>query len=62
MRIPAILFLGFWFVQQAFYGVANLNLRSNIGMEGGGVADWTRVGGFVFGQFLSLFSSQRKDL
>lgn len=66
VRIPAIFFLGFWFVQQAFYGVANLNARSNIGIEGGGVAYWAHAGGFVFGvilgPLLGLFSSKRKDL
>jgi membrane associated rhomboid family serine protease len=25
-RVPAIFFLGFWFVQQAFYSVASLNV------------------------------------
>ncbi|MEC4986091.1 MAG: rhomboid family intramembrane serine protease, partial [Oscillatoria sp. PMC 1076.18] len=51
-RIPAIFFLGFWFVQQAFYGVASLNAPANIGMEGGGVAYWAHAGGFVFGAIL----------
>lgn len=37
-RLPAHLFLGFWFVQQAFYSVASLQSRSDIGMEGGGIA------------------------
>jgi len=36
--VPAVFFLGFWFVQQAFYGVASLNTPTNIGMEGGGIA------------------------
>lgn len=65
VRIPAIFFLGFWFVQQALYGVASLNARSNIGMEGGGVAYWAHAGGFVFGvilgPLLGLFSSKRQD-
>lgn len=66
VRIPAIFFLGFWFVQQALYGIASLNVRSNIGMEGGGVAYWAHAGGFIFGVILApllgLFSSQRKNL
>ena len=61
VRIPAFFFLGFWFVQQAFYGVASLNAPANIGMEGGGVAYWAHAGGFVFGAILGplmgLFSS-----
>jgi len=52
VRIPAIFFLGFWFVQQALYGVASLNAPSNIGMESGGIAYWAHAGGFVFGAIL----------
>ncbi len=61
-RIPAIFFLGFWFLQQALYGIASLHVRSNIGMQGGGIAYWAHAGGFIFGIILGplfgLFSSQ----
>lgn len=61
-RIPAMFFLGFWFVQQALYGVASLQAPANIGMEGGGIAYWAHAGGFVFGAILGpilgLFSSR----
>ncbi|HEY9640037.1 MAG TPA: rhomboid family intramembrane serine protease [Coleofasciculaceae cyanobacterium] len=52
VRVPAILFLGIWFVQQAFYGVASLDAPSNIGMENGGVAYWAHAGGFIIGAIL----------
>jgi membrane associated rhomboid family serine protease len=52
IRVPAIFFIGFWFIQQAFYGVASLNTSASIGMEGGGVAYWAHAGGFVFGAIL----------
>lgn len=52
VRIPAIFFLGFWFVQQALYGVTSLEARTNIGMESGGIAYWAHAGGFVFGAIL----------
>ena len=52
VRIPAVFFLGFWFLQQAFYGFASLNVSANVGMEGGGVAYWAHAGGFVFGFIL----------
>jgi membrane associated rhomboid family serine protease len=59
--IPAIFFLGIWFVQQALYGIASLNVPTNIGMESGGVAYWAHIGGFVFGAILGpmlgLFTS-----
>ncbi|ACK72647.1 Rhomboid family protein [Gloeothece citriformis PCC 7424] len=65
LYIPAIFFLGFWFFQQALYGVASLQAPANIGMEGGGVAYWAHAGGFVFGvilgPILGLFSSRRNQ-
>lgn len=52
IRVPAYFFLGLWFVQQAFYGVASLGPDTNIGMQNGGVAYWAHAGGFVFGALL----------
>jgi membrane associated rhomboid family serine protease len=51
-RVPAFFFLGFWFLQQAFYGFANLGVAVNVGMESGGIAYWAHAGGFVFGAIL----------
>ena len=47
VRIPAIYFLGFWFVQQAFSSVASLGME-----EASGVAYWAHAGGFIFGAIL----------
>jgi len=62
VRIPAFYFLGFWFFQQALYGVAQLEAPANVGMESGGVAYWAHAGGFVFGgilgYLLGLFKSE----
>ncbi len=52
VRIPAFFFLGWWFLQQAIYGVASLEAPTNIGMENGGIAYWAHAGGFVFGAIL----------
>ena len=52
LQIPAVFFLGFWFVQQAFSGISSLNAPTNIGMESGGIAYWAHAGGFVFGAIL----------
>jgi membrane associated rhomboid family serine protease len=48
-RIPAILFLGWWFVLQFFNGT--LSLVDNP-QTAGGVAWWAHVGGFMFGVFI----------
>jgi membrane associated rhomboid family serine protease len=50
--IPAVYYLGVWFVQQAFYSFASLPSPSNLGMQNGGVAYWAHAGGFVFGAIL----------
>lgn len=44
--IPAIFFLGFWFVEQLFAGMGALGGTTG---QGGGVAWWAHIGGFVFG-------------
>lgn len=51
-RIPAVFYLGFWFLQQAFNGIASLGSQAQVGMEGGGIAYWAHAGGFVFGAIL----------
>ncbi len=47
VRIPAVFFLGFWFVQQAISSVASLGIP-----ETTGVAYWAHAGGFIFGAIL----------
>ncbi|MGH2414260.1 MAG: rhomboid family intramembrane serine protease [Microcystaceae cyanobacterium] len=65
VRIPAIFFLGFWFLQQAFTGVTSLNVPANVGMESGGIAYWAHAGGFIFGfilgPLLGLFPSKPRQ-
>lgn len=64
VRIPAVFFLGFWFLQQAFNGITALEAPANVGMESGGVAYWAHAGGFIFGAILGpllgLFSPDSK--
>ncbi len=43
-RVPAVIFLGIWFVMQLLYSAL-----------GGNVAWWAHIGGFVAGIFLGLF-------
>jgi membrane associated rhomboid family serine protease len=47
IELPAVVFLGFWFVTQFFSGV--LSLASAGSAAAGGIAWWAHVGGFVFG-------------
>ncbi|ACK72542.1 Rhomboid family protein [Gloeothece citriformis PCC 7424] len=65
VRIPAIFFLGFWFIQQAFNGFSSLRVPASVGMENGGIAYWAHAGGFIFGVILGpvlglLSDSKRK--
>lgn len=46
-RIPAIVFIGLWFVIQAFSALGSLGGAGR--SEEGGVAWWAHVGGFVLG-------------
>jgi membrane associated rhomboid family serine protease len=64
-RVPAFYFLGFWFLEQAFYGFVSLETPTNIGMESGGIAYWAHSGGFLFGAILApllgLFSDKPRE-
>jgi membrane associated rhomboid family serine protease len=46
VEVPAVLILGFWFVEQVLFGASGL---TNPVGGGGGVAYFAHVGGFVFG-------------
>lgn len=52
LPVPAIVFLGFWFIMQWFYGFFDMS---------GGVAYWAHIGGFIAGMILALvFGLKRK--
>jgi rhomboid family protein len=58
LELPAILFLGIWIIQQALFAYFDLFQPSG---EGGGVAYFAHIGGFVFGLLaIRLFASERK--
>jgi len=48
VEIPALIYLGFWFISQLFNGLFALAAASDV-LQSGGVAWWAHIGGFVFG-------------
>ena len=55
--IPAIIFLGFWFLMQWFLGMFDILAFENAS----GVAYWAHIGGFIAGLILALiFGLKRK--
>jgi membrane associated rhomboid family serine protease len=51
VELPAVVFLGFWFISQLFSGVSALNLSG--AASAGGVAWWAHIGGFIFGMVVN---------
>ncbi len=43
-QLPALVFIGFWFISQVFAGISTLITTSD-----GGIAWWAHIGGFLFG-------------
>ncbi|NUO51038.1 MAG: rhomboid family intramembrane serine protease [Polyangiaceae bacterium] len=56
VEIPAIVFLGLWFLMQLFQGVASLH---GAGEVTGGVAWWAHAGGFASGLLLGFVLGRR---
>jgi len=50
-EVPAIFFLGLWFVMQLFTGI--LPIATGVVQDVGGVAFWAHVGGFISGALLA---------
>ncbi len=55
--LPAVLFLGWWFLLQFFNGALSLSAHSH---AFSGVAWWAHVGGFTFGFGVCLFAGRRR--
>jgi membrane associated rhomboid family serine protease len=56
-RIPAVIFIGLWFVVQFLSGVGSLGTTG--ADAAGGVAWWAHVGGFAIGLFIALAVGRR---
>jgi membrane associated rhomboid family serine protease len=53
--VPAVLFLGIWFLMQLFGGVGQIGSAGDMG----GVAFWAHAGGFVSGLAAALLFRRR---
>jgi membrane associated rhomboid family serine protease len=51
LPIPAVIFLGFWFIMQWFYGLFEIGSK---------IAYWAHIGGFVAGMLLALAFGQKR--
>jgi membrane associated rhomboid family serine protease len=58
IQLPAIAFLFIWFAQQAVFGLADLTSPTG---EGGGVAYFAHIGGFLFGLLLIKLFADRQQ-
>jgi membrane associated rhomboid family serine protease len=58
IELPALFFLGFWFLQQLAFGY--FDLTNPVG-GGGGVAYFAHIGGFVFGALCIRLFAQRRS-
>jgi membrane associated rhomboid family serine protease len=47
LEVPAVIFLGLWFVMQFFSGVGSI--AADAGVDSGGIAFWAHVAGFLAG-------------
>jgi membrane associated rhomboid family serine protease len=51
IEVPAVFFLGLWFLLQLLSGVGSLAVSN---AAGGGIAFWAHIGGFVVGALIGL--------
>ncbi|MFY9688320.1 MAG: rhomboid family intramembrane serine protease [Candidatus Acidiferrales bacterium] len=55
-KVPAVIFIGLWFLMQFVSGVVSLHMSDT-----GGVAWWAHVGGFLLGMLLvRMFATQKR--
>jgi len=58
VEIPAAVYLGFWFAMQVLSGAAGL--AAQVDADGGGVAWWAHIGGFVMGMAVAALLRARR--
>ncbi|MDO9086516.1 MAG: rhomboid family intramembrane serine protease [Anaerolineaceae bacterium] len=63
VRIPALVYLGIWFITQLWSGLISMTVSDGVSM--GGVAWWAHIGGFIVGFFMAIptkFSNRKKSI
>lgn len=58
VRIPAVVFIGLWFIVQFLSGIGSLGERG--AASAGGVAWWAHIGGFLLGVLLARRTGGRR--
>lgn len=62
IRVPAIIIIGLFIVQNVISGVASLQAAASMSVQTGGVAYWAHIGGFFLGLILApVFGLFRRD-
>lgn len=60
IEVPALLFLGFWFIMQFFSGIGSIAVSGDV--QSGGVAFWAHVAGFIAGVVaVAVFRLRRRQ-
>lgn len=58
--LPAVIFLGFWFIFQLLSGTQTFALQVVLGRDIGGVAYWAHIGGFLTGLIIAMLSKKKR--
>ncbi|RMG00857.1 MAG: rhomboid family intramembrane serine protease [Nitrospirae bacterium] len=58
IEIPAIVYIGVWFISQLFSGTFSLLSPDDVG----GIAWWAHIGGFLMGLFFLFFFKKKHDI
>jgi membrane associated rhomboid family serine protease len=54
LPVPAVIFLGLWYVMQFLSGISTIGVKVT-----GGVAVWAHIGGFLIGMLLTVMARRR---
>lgn len=61
VQLPAVVFIGYWFIMQLFSSVASLG-AGDVASQSGGVAFMAHVGGFIIGFILAPLLAKKGSI